>query len=461
MSLIALGAGVVLALRAALGPFRIPVAGTVVNSPFRLETVFWFCALALMLARGNSSPAKQDYAFPRACMAVMLAVVALAYARNLADPFLSDDYILLSAAPFHWSDFAAHLHSPGGDGSWRPLGYAYFAIVRSLAGFSPLKWRLQDLVVHLANTAMVFRIAWQLWRNTTAASVAGAAFGLHGTRPEAAYWISGGYEVLAAFCVLAAVSAALSDRIGAGAKMIIVALLIALGIGFKESAYASPVLLAVLVWDRKQGRRLVAGSIVVCAVLFLWRWHVFGGPGGYADPATGHIMILSLPLTTTAKALLARIWSILLFPVNWDAPALWWLPVSILATAAGLIVLLSRRTQIRLLVAVAAAVLPAIHLALIGQSALGSRILYLPGIAFALLLGSALVGAGHRGRVAAAVMLVGALGILENNLSAWHDAAVTAKTLCRDGGRPADTFEGVYLLRNGFAECVAVARNRR
>jgi hypothetical protein len=152
--------------------------------------------------------------------------------------------------------------------------------------------------------------------------------------------------------------------------------------------------------------------------------------------------------------------------VNWDAPVLWWLPLSIQAAGAGLIVLLRNgpKTQIGLLVAVAAGVVPAIHLALIGQSALGSRILYLPGIAFALLLGSALVGAGQRSAAAAAVMIIGTAGILENNLSAWHDASLTAKALCQAGAagetaRPAETFEGVYLLRNGFAECVAAVRN--
>ncbi len=467
-AIVAVAAAAVLAVRAALGPFRIPHVDVVVNSPFRLETIFWFCVLGLILMRGNSAAvAKEDSNFPRAYLAAVLALVALAYARNLADPFLSDDYILLSAGPFRWTDLTAHLRSPGGDGSWRPLGYAYFAMMRAVDGFSPLKWHLQALVVHLANSALVFRIAWKLWQNTAAAFVAGAAFGLSGARPEAAYWISGGYEILAAFCVLAALSIALSDRIGANAKLLLVASLTALAIGCKETAYASPVLLAVLVWNRAQGRQLVAASIVVCAALFIWRWHVFGGPGGYADPATGHSMILSLPLATTAKALLARIWSVLLLPVNWDAPALWWLPVSLVACAAGLIVLLTcgSKTQIGLLAAVAAGVVPAIHLALIGQSALGSRILYLPGVAFALWLGSALAGAGQRGAMAAAVMLLGTAGILENNLGAWHDAAVTARALCQAGAagvivQPPGTFEGVYLLRNGFAECVAAARDR-
>ena len=463
VSLFALGVAAILGARAALGPFRVPVVHTVVNSPFRLETIFWLCALALILVRRDSgNGVKPEGVFPRAPLAGLLLIVALAYSHNLADPFLSDDYILLSAAPFTWRDFTAHLLFPGGDGAWRPLGYAYFAVMRSLAGFSPLKWHLQGLIVHLANSALVSGIGWKLWRSAGAAIFAGAAFGLNGICPEAAYWISGGYDALAAFCVLAALSVALSDRVSTRAKMLLVASLTAIGIGFKESAYAFPVLLGVLMWNRS--RRTVAASAVACAVLFIWRWHVFGGPGGYADPATGRSMILSLPLATTAKALFGRIWSILLLPVNWDAPALWWLPVSILASAGGLVVLLAgHKARILLLVAVAAGVIPAIHLALIGQSALGSRILYLPGIAFALLLGSTLERAGRRSAAAAAVMILGTAGILENNLSAWHDAAVTATQLCQQGAagaavQPAETFEGVYLMRNGFAECVAAAR---
>ena len=120
---------------------------------------------------------------------------------------------------------------------------------------------------------------------------------------------------------------------------------------------------------------------------------------------------------------------------------------------------MSRRTQLCLIAATCCAVLPAIHLALIGQSALGSRILYLAGAPFALLIGSLMPQADRRGIVISAVMLIGMAGILEHNLHAWHQAAEQTRTLCHDASaQPPGTFEGVPLFQNGFPECVAAAR---
>jgi len=462
-------AAVVLAFRTALGPFRIPAAGIVVNSPFRLETIFWLSILLLLLIPWTRDGAYQaePRVFSRRHLTAVLVVVALAFCRNLPDTFLSDDYRLLATVgPFTLKGFAGHLLSGGGDGSWRPLGYAYYAIVRNLAGVSPLKWHTLGLAIHLANCALIFRIAWKLWRNATAATLAGAAFGLNGTRPEAALWTAGNYDLLAALCVLGAMNVVLSERVHQVAALWLVALLTAAGILFKESAYAAPFLLAAVSMKR-ESRRAVAASVVVCAALFAWRWHIFGGPGGYNDPASGKSLLFSLHAATTAKALLGRIWSILLLPMNWDAPAHWWAPASVLAATLGLVALLilrrantPPRRQLVLIAAVIGAALPAIHLALVGQSLLGSRILYLPGAGFALLLGSITAGNGRRSAIAAVVMLAGTLGILENNLNAWRDASVKARESCMRAAAgatiaPAETFEGVYFFRNGFAECVA------
>lgn len=464
-----------LAVRAGLGPFRIPGVDVVVNSPFRLETIFWLAVLALllMLRPIQGAAGEANNIFPRGYLAAMLCMVALAFSRNLPDPFLSDDYSLLTTVgPFTWKALAHYVLSAGGDGSWRPLGYAYYAIFRNLAGVSSMKWHAVGLALHLANCALVFRVAWKLWRNTAAAVLAAAAFGLNGTRPEAALWTAGNYDLLAALCILAAMNVALSDRINPIAALLMTALLTATGLMFKESAYAAPFLLAAVSMKRQSGRRLVVASVLVCAFFFGWRWHVFGGLGGYNDPATGKSLLLSLHAATTAKALLGRIWTIFLVPLNWDAPARWWLPASVLASTLSLIVLLtsrradpapSRARQLALMGALIGAALPAIHLALVSQSMLGSRILYLPGVAFALLLGTTAVGAGKRGALAAAVMVLGTAGILENNLCAWHDASFRARELCARGAAgapvaPVETYEGVYFFRNGFAECVAQAR---
>ncbi len=240
--------------------------------------------------------------------------------------------------------------------------------------------------------------------------------------------------------------------------------LVAAGILFKESAYAMPLIAFALIPIRPN-RPFLIGSCCVCATLFAWRWHLFHGPGGYIDRATGQPAILSLHLLSAAKAVFLRIWGILLTPIDWDAPMSWWLPLAIAASLTGLLAITiwsrspaSRRTQLCLIAATCCAVLPAIHLALIGQSALGSRILYLAGAPFALLIGSLMPKAGRRSIIMSAVMLAGMAGILEHNLNAWHRAALQTRTLCHDeSAKPPGTVEGVPLFQNGFQECVAAA----
>jgi hypothetical protein len=347
--------------------------------------------------------------------------------------------------------------------------------LQAFAGVSPINWHLAGLAFHLLNGALVFVIAWRLWRDKTAAVVASLVFGLHGTRPEAALWTASNRDLLACACVLASIGLALSESSRRKHLRLAVALLlVAMGVLCKESAYAVPLVAFWMLWFKRptrDRRAFVIASTVVCAALFAWRWHLFHGPGGYNNSATGQPAILSLHPLTAAKAVFLRIWDILLTPVNWDAPASWWLPLAIIASMLGILLLAGTnrsgalpRTRFCLIAATCCAVLPGIHLALIGQSELGSRVLYLAGAPFALLIASLALAANGRCIVISVIMLAGMAGILEHNLSAWQRAALQAQTLCHDAAAQPNTpvpgtFEGVFLFQNGFAECVAAARN--
>jgi hypothetical protein len=451
----------ILALRSSLGPFHLWEIGTAVNSPFGAENIFWLAILGLLCLLPQTTATPQSGPFPRLHLVLALCLIALAFARNLSDPFLSDDYIILSGPPFHWNAFFAALHRPGGDGAFRPLGAVYYQVVESFAGMNPVIWHSLGLALHLANAAFVFHIAWKLWRDPTAATVATLIFGLHGTRPEAALWTAGNFDLLASACVLGSIVLALHRHFGKSLA------LVAIGILFKESAYATPLVAFFILWPARPFRSFrlyLVASLGICAALFAWRWHLFHGPGGYIDPTTGQPAVLSLHPLTAAKGLFLRIWDVLLVPVNWDAPESWWLPFALTASLLGILYLAAggRKKQLCLIPATCCAVLPAIHLALIGQSELGSRILYLAAAPFALLLGSLAIAADKRTLIVCAIMLAGMTGILEHNLNAWHRAALQAQKLCRSQAPPESapgTFEGVFLFQNGFPQCVAAARN--
>lgn len=455
-----------------MGPYQLWGFHVTVNSPFMAENMFWLAILGLLLFRHQTGLARVPDAstvsnFPGIYLAIALCAITLAFAHNLADPFLSDDYIILNGPPFHWQTFVAALYRPGGDGSFRPLGTLYYQLVKTAAGRDPFAWHLIGLGLHLIDSALVFALAWTLWRDQLTATVASLVFGLSGTRPEAALWTAGNCDLLACACVLGSICVALSQHIRSNALRLTASLsLVAAGILFKESAYAIP-LIAFAIVPTRPNRSFLIGTCGVCAALLAWRWHLFNGPGGYVDPATGHPAILSLHLLTVAKAVFLRIWAVLLVPVDWDAPITWWAALAIAVSMAGLLALAlgSRspvpvRTRLCLIAATCCAVLPAIHLALIGQSAFGSRILYLAGAPFALLIGSLAPGSGKRVIVVCAVMVAGMAGVLEHNLNGWHQAALQTKTLCREAsGSPPASFDGVPLFQNGFHECVEAARN--
>jgi hypothetical protein len=485
LACIAAVAVVILAFRSALGPFTLWGVHVLVNSPFRSESVFWLAIFGLFWFRRQSKVITESgqstvARFPAIHLTFVLCVIAAAFARNLADPFLSDDYIILSLPPFHWKAFLSGLDTPGGDGSFRPLGTVFYQLTGAFAGASPVKWHLVSLGLHLLNSALVFAIAWQLWRDKTAAAVSSLVFGLNGTRPEAALWTAGVRDPLACSCVLGIIGLALSRRIGHRQLLVVCGVLSIAGVLFKESAYALPLTAFWILWSRMPFRSFRNAWIVICGAciaLFAWRWRLFHGPGGYVLPATGQPAILSLHPLTAAKVVCVRVWAILLAPIDWDASMQWWMPPAILASMLGLLFLAAggtgngaaRRTRLCLIAAACCAVLPAIHLAAIDQSGRSSRVLYLAGAPFALLIGSMMPGSltpagGKRGIAVAAIMLLGMAGILEHNLNAWHSSALEARKLCRESvaqpGLPApETFQGVPLFRNGFAECTAAARN--
>lgn len=446
LTIIAIAAAFGLALRAGLGPFSL--AGLRVASPLGIESCFACAFLALLFVRASGKQPHAEWTIP---LAAALALVALAFAPNLNDPFLSDDYILAARATFEPARLLALFHTPGGDGSFRPLGYVYFGLLRRLFDANPLAWHSVALAVHLTNCALLYFIVRALWGRGPLAGIAALLFGLHGTRPEAVAWSAGNFDLLACGFTFAATLCALRRRTIAACA------LVALAILSKESAYAAPAVMLGFAWAGgrvRESRMPILAAATVCAAMFAWRWTMFHGPGGYIDPSTGHAQILSFHLGSALKAVLLRVWALMLFPVNWDAfirslP----LAVAILAGMAALVFSTppARRMALALLATTVAALLPAYHLALIGQDLNGSRILYLPAAAFCVLCAHMV----HTKRLAAAALILASGVILRINLNAWHEDAVLADQVCAGTTTqmPIHDRKGIVFFANGYAEC--------
>jgi hypothetical protein len=471
-------AGVLLSLRALRGWFQIgPVW---IRSPLTLETVFVVLAGALLaIACGRRGSLAFNDVSRRAELLLLLlalAITALAFAPNLRDPFISDDYILAGRATLDLHRIARSFVTPGGDGAFRPLGYIWYGLIHTFAGANPLPWHLSMLAIHLVNCALLFAVARALWGNALVSFTSALLFGLHGTRPEVVTWASDNFDLLACAFTLAAAWCVFGS---APRRFWVAFVLLLMAILCKESAYAAPVVVGGLaaaagrLRDRTV-RLFLGGSVIVCAGMLAWRWLLFHGPGGYIDPSTGRPAILSLHVLSTVKALAFRLWTILLFPINWTEPTGVGIAAALVLGCGTVLLLLWSSAGLRpfavvsLLAATVCAVVPAVHLALVGESALGSRIYYIPAVPFFVLVGQVVASAASRRRaiLGLAALALSTVIFLEHNLRYWHRTAMVADQVCEAAAQRkpvptnTDALPTFLSFGNGFKQCVELKRGK-
>lgn len=475
---ILIGAGVVIAIRAWMGPFHI--GPFTVNSPLNVEGFFALLWVAAVLWRRESASAHPapDSRFPVVLGASVAVVVVAVFGRSLWFPLLSDDYILVTqgthAAGSIWKPFV----EAGGDGSYRPIGYALLLVSGKWAQADAFRWHAISLAIHAANSVLVYAAARYALKRSDIAALCALLFALHGTRPEAVVWTAGRFDVFAALFALAGLLLFLhyyetgKPLFGVGSGILVAAAIMS-----KESAYAFPALAVAFVTAGRGTKpwcyRRLLTTLIVPAVFLAYRFVLFQGPGGYIDPNTGRAQILSVRFLPSLKALFPRFWAAMMFPIDWAQSPGFWLAVAILiliACVVGLCVLrrsMDRRTALILVACTITSVLPAFHLLAIGQDLLGSRILYLSAIPFALLL-TVLISSVNRTRIIGAGVVLFYIAALTHNLSIWGRVADLADRTCvaaapRLTNAPSAAIlgipvaiDGVSFFANGFAECVGL-----
>ncbi len=233
-----------------------------------------------------------------------------------------------------------------------------------------------------------------------------------------------------------------------------------------------PVLL-LLITERPHWRR-VAPFAALTAAVFVYRWHLLSGIGGY-QTASNTPAILNFSILRTANALLLRLWAMLFFPVNWTESAQWWLWLALALGIAGYTAIALRggrdRRTLAFLLFTFIAALPVQQLLLIGPDLEKSRVLYLPSVGFALFLAAALDSlAKLEWRVPAAIAIIAfQVACLEHNLITWRGVAEVAKQACDsvaaslEGNRKTVTvldlpnvLRGVYFFHKGMPDCLEV-----
>ena len=453
-----------------------------------LESVFGLAAVIFLLWRAEPGPALdvrprlRIEAADTLPMGLIALMIGIAYWRAAQISFLSDDYILVSMAQTVPANYRAMFTHGGGDGFFRPLGYLSLMWTWPWAGLDPIRWHWAGLLLHLGNSLLVYVLAGAIGLSRGWSWLASAVFAWYGANPEAVLWIAGRFDLLATFFGLLALvafvhlweihlweEASLGWGFAAGGAL-------ALALLSKESAYAIPLAMAVYVifragtWSRRV--RYLAPFFLVAAVLFLYRWTLQGGIGGYLAPG-GQPQALSLNPVSIIEALGLRLWAILFFPVNWATNAGVGLGVAtalyVIAWVAMIWAFKGNRARVLIpLGFVLTMALPPVQQLLIGADLEKSRLVYLPAAGFCLLVASVGSMSGTRlGWGAALMILAFNLTALTHNLSGWESVAAKAKRVCEavsECSNPASvkglprSLNGVYFFANGLPECARIAR---
>ena len=437
--------GLVVGLRWVFGPFEL--AGIPVNIPLNPEGVFGLLAtiqLGVMVSDTEFELTELRLLDGRGrWIAGVVAALALASLYPaLFVGFLSDDFILVRQT------LGPVFTTAGGDGFFRPLGYVSFALNAAM-GSDPIWWHFVSLMLHAVNAALVALLAKRLGASQWTAVLAGGLFALHGTHLEAAVWIAGRFDLLAALFTLAALLS-----FGRSTPAALVFTLAALW--SKEAAFVLPASITLLAWHERKPLRETVAFWVVAAAAFLYRWVLLGGIGGYVGES-GESAFFSLKLATTAKAVLVRVWTSLYFPLNWSRE-----PGTITALLAcayiGALLWLAwkaRPVPRIVLAALMISMLPPLHLLGGAADLSGGRLLYLPSIWFCLMLAFAASNLERRQMLAVTgILLAFHFAAVRHNLPFWQRASDQVQALCADSTtNPPRMIEGVPALANGHSEC--------
>ena len=188
---------------------------------------------------------------------IILVITFLSYLPTLKNNFiyLDDDSHLLENAAIRVLD-AAHIQeifTTTVSKVYVPLTFLSFAIEHHFFKYTPFIYHLDNLLLHLAVTALVFYFALQVNLPLRAAFVAGLLFGIHPMHVESVAWVTERKDVL--YSVFYMLALCFYWRYLSTRKMLPYALTIVFGllsILSKPMALSLPLILFVCDWLKKR-----------------------------------------------------------------------------------------------------------------------------------------------------------------------------------------------------------------
>jgi protein O-mannosyl-transferase len=137
-------------------------------------------------------------------LAGILLISFLVYLPALKGEFVWDDYVYVQNNPIIFSFDLTQIFSKYVLGNYHPLTILVLSIEYYLFGFNVTGYHLVNVLIHLANTILVFRFVFLLCNKDTIALIAALLFGIHPLHVESVAWISELKDLLYCFFFLAA-----------------------------------------------------------------------------------------------------------------------------------------------------------------------------------------------------------------------------------------------------------------
>jgi hypothetical protein len=349
--------------------------------------------------------------------ATLVLIAVAVYCNSLSNGFITDDKLQVLANPL-----VTDIHKLPqlfGSGVWsfmgyqgnyyRPAPFLLYALLYSVFGANAVAFHCLLVILHAANTALVYALARRLLSQSTqgAAWIAAALFAVHPIHTEAVNWIAALPDVVLTTLTLAGILAfaaqsALPNRVQAAGHcaLYLLALLtketgimmLPLYAGYQFIAQGEPLAAA------RRNFQLYAGMAAALAVYLLLRIHALGG----LAPAQQTFLRLSpaafaMSAVVTAASYFARlVWPAGLNFFHIFHATTQVTPQFVLALAAlAVIAWLAFHLRVRApmvaygIVWIALTIAPALNLSGVGQNVFAERYLYLPSVGFVWLAGAA------------------------------------------------------------------------
>lgn len=219
---------------------------------------------------------------------LVLLVTTAVYLNSLQNPFVRDDWVIISQNDFALRDLSfgyIFQHSlfgtqPPGDGYFRPLTLLTFALNSQFAQANPAGYRIVNISLHLLVVAIVFAFFSHLTQRWIGAFGA-LLFAVHPVNVQAVSYISSRsellYTLIGLLCVLCWRQGGQTQ--GGRRRLYLSFALIAFFIGLfaKETMVVIPVLIVMMdiMWSRFSWRQIKEnvgwyGGFVLLFWLYLW-----------------------------------------------------------------------------------------------------------------------------------------------------------------------------------------------